>query len=167
SREWVVGIAVVGLIALGIVGWQSTQPSAQVPVSAAPTPTAAPSVVATAAPAQVESETAPASASEAVPSTESASTDEELAPPVSANSSEGPPALLLRFTGPSWVEVTGADGKIVLSELSVAGAEHALNGELPLMVVIGDVNTTSVEVRGEAFNLQPFTRNNVARFTVE
>ena len=75
--------------------------------------------------------------------------------------------LWLRFSGPSWVEVTDANGKILLSELSSAGVEHMLNGATPLTVVIGDANTTSVSVRGEAFNLQPFTRNNVARFTVK
>jgi len=32
--------------------------------------------------------------------------------------------------------------------------------------VIGDANKATVEVRGEAFNLVPVTRNNVARFTV-
>ena len=47
------------------------------------------------------------------------------------------------------------------------GAEHALDGELPLTVVIGDANFASVEVRGAAFNLHPFTRNNVARFTIK
>lgn len=75
--------------------------------------------------------------------------------------------MLLRFTGDSWAEVTDRSGKILLSQLNSAGAEHALDGELPLTVVIGDANFASVEVRGAAFNLQPFTRNNVARFTIK
>ncbi len=77
------------------------------------------------------------------------------------------PTVLLRFIGDSWAEVTDRNGKILLSQLSSAGAEHALDGELPLTVVIGDANFASVEVRGAAFNLQPFTRNNVARFTIK
>ena len=78
-----------------------------------------------------------------------------------------PPTVLLRFDGSSWAEVTDRNGKILLSQLNSAGAEHALDGELPLTVVIGDANFASVEVRGAAFNLQPFTRNNVARFTIK
>ena len=73
---------------------------------------------------------------------------------------------MLRFDGVSWAEVTDAKGKILLSNLGSPGSEHALDGELPLTVVIGDANKATVEVRGEAFNLLPFTRNNVARFTV-
>ncbi len=75
--------------------------------------------------------------------------------------------MLLRFNGNSWAEVTDRNGKILLSQLNDAGAEHALDGELPLTVVIGDATFASVEVRGAAFNLQPFTRNNVARFTIK
>ena len=74
--------------------------------------------------------------------------------------------MMLRFDGAAWVEVTDAAGKILLSQLSAVGAEHALDGTLPLTVVIGDANKATVEVRGEPFNLVPVTRNNVARFTV-
>ena len=85
----------------------------------------------------------------------------------SALRAERAPTVLLRFNGDSWAEVTDRNGKILLSQLRSAGAEHALDGELPLTVVIGDANFASVEVRGAAFNLQPFTRNNVARFTIK
>ena len=77
------------------------------------------------------------------------------------------PTLALRFNGASWAEVTDRNGRILLSQLNAAGAEHALDGELPLTVVIGDANFASVEVRGAAFSLQPFTRNNVARFVIK
>lgn len=172
--QWVMGIALVILIALGVIGWQTTmQPPAALPKQVAVVPpatlTAAPptsaSVADTATPA-ASSETAanPAAVVEPVPAP--ADTAEPTIAPTRAASGAAP-TVLLRFTGDSWAEVTDRNGKILLSQLSSAGAEHVLDGELPLNVVIGDANFASVEVRGAAFNLQPFTRNNVARFTIK
>lgn len=172
--QWVMGIALVILIALGVIGWQTTmQPPAALPKQVAVVPpatlTAAPptsaSVADTATPA-ASSETAanPAAVVEPVPAP--ADTAEPTVAPTRAASGAAP-TVLLRFTGDSWAEVTDRNGKILLSQLSSAGAEHVLDGELPLNVVIGDANFASVEVRGAAFNLQPFTRNNIARFTIK
>lgn len=160
SRQVVMAVAVIGLIALGIIGWQSTLQGQQAPAPAAIT--AAPPI----ATAPVEQ---PAIKEEqSVPAAEQPSQVSEPASAVVASEpSTAPPMLWLRFSGKSWVEVTDANGKILLLELSSAGVEHMLNGAAPLTVVIGDANTTSVSVHGEAFNLQPFTRNNVARFTVK
>ena len=172
--QWAMGIALVILIALGIIGWQTTMQSpsappkqvAVVPAATLPAaPPASPPVADSATPA-ASSETAanPAAVIEPVPAP--ADTAEPTIAPTRAASGAAP-TVLLRFTGDSWAEVMDRNGKILLSQLSSAGAEHALDGELPLNVVIGDANFASVEVRGAAFNLQPFTRNNVARFTIK
>jgi cytoskeleton protein RodZ len=172
--QWAIGIALVILIALGVIGWQTTlkpapaQPQivvpAAAPAAASVTPTPAP--VPDTATAVATSETAQGSGavSEPVP------TPADAAEPTvrsSVATSGAAPTVLLRFNGSSWAEVTDRNGKILLSQLNAAGAEHALDGEMPLTVVIGDANFASVEVRGASFNLQPFTRNNVARFTVK
>lgn len=167
--QWAIGIALVVLIALGLIGWQATQQPAPPPalpealaVSAAPlTPAPALATDATASPAVSE---APAAPADPVPA------PAEVAEPTVRSSviaTGAAPTLVLRFNGASWAEVTDRNGKILLSQLNAAGAEHALDGELPLTVVIGDANFASVEVRGAAFSLQPFTRNNVARFTIK
>ena len=167
--QWAIGIALMGLIALGLIGWQATQQPAPAPappealaVSAAP-PTPAPTLVtdAPASPAASEASAAPA---DPIPA------PAEVAEPTVRSSviaTGAAPTLVLRFNGASWAEVTDRNGKILLSQLSAAGAEHALDGDLPLTVVIGDTNFASVEVRGAAFSLQPFTRNNVARFIIK
>ncbi len=167
--QWGIGFALLVLVALGFVGWQATrQRPATTPAAAAapaqqlapPTPTPATD---TTAPAAV-SDSAAATVAEPVPA------PAEVAEPTvkpSSGASGSAPALLLRFTGESWAEVKDRSGKILLSQLGSAGTEHALDGELPLTVVIGDTNFASVEVRGAAFNLRPFTRNNVARFTIK
>lgn len=159
SRQLVIGGAVVGLIALGAVGWQTTQQDRSAPVVVSPVATVAttPAVEAPSAAAE-----APASVTESL-ATGAEPSSSEPAP----SAVETAPTLLLRFDGASWVEVTDANGKILLSRLSSAGDAHVLEGELPLTVVVGDAGKASVDVRGEAFNLQPFTRNNVARFTVK
>lgn len=175
--QWAIGTALISLIALGVIGWQTTfQPAGEPPqvvvVPASASPIAPPAPVS--APVQVPDTTAPAMTSE--PASASAAaiepvpTPADTAEPTLASSrmaSGAPPTVLLRFDGSSWAEVTDRNGKILLSQLNAAGAEHALDGELPLTVVIGDANFASVEVRGAAFNLQPFTRNNVARFTIK
>ena len=62
---------------------------------------------------------------------------------------------MLRFNGASWAEVTDRERQDLAVAIGRQVAEHALDGELPLTVVIGDANKATVEVRGEAFNLAP------------
>jgi cytoskeleton protein RodZ len=160
SRRFVLAGAVLLLLALGGLGWYATTqratPAVTAPASAPPTPSApAPAVVAEPAPA------APPAVTPAAPESAVASDSATLMAPV-------PPAplLKLRFTGPSWVEVKDAEGKVLLSQHSAAGAEHVIEGTPPYYVVVGDAGKAAVEVRGEAFDLAPHTRQNVARFTV-
>jgi cytoskeleton protein RodZ len=77
-----------------------------------------------------------------------------------------PPLLKLRFSGPSWAEVKDAEGKVLHSQHNAAGTEYVIEGTPPFYVVIGDATKTSVEVRGEAYDLAPYSRQNVARFTI-
>lgn len=181
--QWAMAIALVILVALGVIGWQtSMQRPAAPPEQATVVSPATMTVAAPASPSAPDDAAPSASTSSANPAatgdtaTNSAALVEPVPAPadtaeptvVSSEAASGAaPTVLLRFTGDSWAEVTDRSGKILLSQLNSAGAEHALDGELPLTVVIGDANFASVEVRGAAFNLQPFTRNNVARFTIK
>lgn len=188
--QWMFGAALLILIALGVVGWLANQPQQQplppTPVALPAAPAAAPAMAPTEPAAQIITSEAtaspgtasPAAASEATASEAAVSTaaadhvpaPTDTAEPTVASSviaSGAAPTLVLRFNGASWAEVTDRGGKILLSQSNSEGAEHALDGELPLTVVIGDANFASVEVRGFAFNLRPFTRNNVARFTIK
>jgi cytoskeleton protein RodZ len=80
-----------------------------------------------------------------------------------------PAALLsLSFSGVSWVEVTDANGKVLLSQLAREGdVLKPAGGTPPLNVVIGDASKTTVTVRGEPFSLEQIRRANVARFSVK
>jgi cytoskeleton protein RodZ len=75
--------------------------------------------------------------------------------------------IVFRTSGPSWVEVTDAQGGIQIRRTISEGEVVGVSGPLPLSVVIGRADITEVEVRGKPFALPAFTRENVARFEVK
>ncbi len=75
--------------------------------------------------------------------------------------------VVFRATGPSWVEVRDAKGVVAVRKVLGAGEDASVSGAVPLQVVVGRVNATQVEVRGKPFDLQPFARDNVARFEIK
>ena len=164
SRSLVLGLAVIALIALGGIGWYATRPTAPEPVTAAP-PT--PAAASTAAVAPMEQ---PAGAPASAP-TDSAEPTAVATEPAPAPSQPLPGAealLALSFSGVSWVEVTDANGKVLLSQLAREGdVLQPSEGVLPLTVVIGDASKAAVTVRGQPLNMEPLVRSNVARFTVK
>lgn len=161
SQRLVIGLAVIGLVALGIIGWFATRERAR-PVAVPVAVSVAPARAGSAQPA-VEPAAVPAGA------VEHKSGDEGDAPPPPPVEAAAEPIALLRlvFSGPSWVEVTDAAGTVLVSEHKGAGDELALDGRAPLSVVIGDASRVSAEVRGEPFALTQVSRANVARFTVK
>jgi cytoskeleton protein RodZ len=69
--------------------------------------------------------------------------------------------------GQSWVEVTDAKGTVVLRRTLAAGEVVGATGVLPMTAVVGRADSTQVEVRGKPLDLQPLSRDNVARFEVK
>jgi cytoskeleton protein RodZ len=68
----------------------------------------------------------------------------------------------------SWITVTDATGKSLLRRILTAGETVALNGALPLSVVVGRASGVDVQVRGRPFDLTPLARSGgVARFEVK
>lgn len=129
-------------------------------------PPSAPVAVPDAAPAPV-----PAAATTPVTATSAATTAADAAgaalPDVGASPQAATPGLLqLRARGASWVQVTGASGRVLLQRGLQAGEQVAFSSDLPLTVVVGRADETEVLVRGAALDLLPHTRNNVARFEV-
>ncbi|MGZ9031300.1 MAG: helix-turn-helix domain-containing protein [Burkholderiaceae bacterium] len=166
SRSLVLGLAVIALIGLGVTGWYTMRPSA--PEGAGTAPAAAPAVP---APTVGASSIPPAPA---VPAAAPADTTvptvgaTEPAPAPSQPVGDAAAVLSLSFSGISWVEVTDAEGKILLSQLAREGdVLQPAGGTPPLNVVIGDASKALVTVRGEPVNLEPLQRANVARFSVK
>lgn len=168
SRRLVIGLAVIGLVALGIIGWLATRERASpvvVPAAAMPLPAAAATNLAGTARPTNEADSAVPASNEKIADGEDSGA---VVPPVEAVATqERAPLLKLTFRGPSWVEITDGTGRVMVSEHKGAGDELALDGRAPMSVVIGDATRVSAEVRGEQFGLNQVTRGNVARFTVK
>ena len=64
-------------------------------------------------------------------------------------------------------EATDAKGQVVLHRILNAGEVASASGALPLKVVVGRANNTQVQIRGNAFDLNPVAKDNVARFEVK
>jgi cytoskeleton protein RodZ len=164
SRSLVLGLSVVALVALGALGWYATrQPRPEPAPAVAPASSVAP--VPPAAPAAVTE--VPGTDRANAPSDSQAALAVEPAPAPSQPLDESGSLLLLTFSGSSWVEVTDASGKVVVSQTAGAGEAIQPAGRPPFSVVIGDASQATVKVRGQAFDLEPVTRANIARFTVK
>ena len=75
--------------------------------------------------------------------------------------------IVFRAPGQSWVEVTDAKRQTVLRRTLVAGESVGVTGALPLAATVGSASTTQVDVRGQGFDLGPWSKDNVARFEVK
>lgn len=79
----------------------------------------------------------------------------------------GVAAVHIRVRQPSWVQVTGASGRVWLQRSLQAAEAVDFFEDVPLSVVIGNAAESEVKVRGQGLDLVPVTRNNVARFDVK
>lgn len=75
--------------------------------------------------------------------------------------------VVFRARAATWVKVVDAKGVVQLSKTLAEGETVGASGATPLSVVVGRVDMTDVEVRGQAFNLTGVARENVARFEVK
>lgn len=75
--------------------------------------------------------------------------------------------IVFRTRGPSWVEVTDAQGGVQIRRTISVGEVVGVSGPLPLSVVVGRADITDVQVRGKSFSLDALAKENVARFEVK
>jgi cytoskeleton protein RodZ len=156
---------------------QLAAPAATAQPQSIPAPTAVvtPAAVPAPAPSGLPAAPAPtgAAATAVAPATPAAMPAAPVASagtPITVATTPAVPAdgiVVFRTRGPSWVQVQDAGGATVLRRLLNAGETVAANGKLPLSVTIGDASQTEVQVRGQAYDLGPIARDNVARFEVK
>jgi cytoskeleton protein RodZ len=89
-------------------------------------------------------------------------------PKLPASSAEASFSNLLQFKvkGNAWVQVTDAKGVQLISRTLLPGEVIGVNGALPMAVVVGRVDLTTVELRGKPYDLNISAQSNVARFEV-
>lgn len=85
-----------------------------------------------------------------------------LTPPISRTA----PALALNFTGDSWVQIMGTDGRTLERALLKAGDQRSYEAGQIGRVVLGNASAVEVQHAGATVDLTPYQRANVARFTV-
>jgi cytoskeleton protein RodZ len=75
--------------------------------------------------------------------------------------------LKLNFAQPSWVEIRDGSGQIIFSQLNPAGSEREVEGQPPYILVVGNAAHVTVRYQGRNIELQPRSKDDVARVTVE
>lgn len=94
-------------------------------------------------------------------------------PPTSTLSSGSHPSsaalvpLRVRFAKASWLEVRDSKGRLVISQNYPAGATAEMEIEAPAAVVVGNARGASVTFRGQAVDLAPYQRGEVARLNLK
>lgn len=96
------------------------------------------------------------------------------APPTTSAPLESPASkqaesalLLFKAHKPTWVEVIGPGGQVVMRRVIEAGEQVPVNAAPLLRVTVGNVGGVTVLVRGSPFDLTPIAQGNLARFEVQ
>lgn len=95
----------------------------------------------------------------------SASPQADTAPTLS--SGVATPQMRFIFDKESWLEVRDRDNKVVFSQRLAAGTEQTLSGQGPLSLTIGYAPGVRVFWQGQAVDLAPHTKGDVARLVLE
>jgi cytoskeleton protein RodZ len=138
-------LTVIGVAFAGLIWWAMKLPSEKAqPVPATP-------------PAPLSGQTMPLDASSTQAPAPAATT------PVPAASTRavrpGEAQVGLSFSAPSWVEVTDADGRRLLSGLIEAHATRTLAGPAPMRVTLGNAPAVAVSINGRPVPLEGLVRH--------
>ena len=72
----------------------------------------------------------------------------------------------IRFNGDSWVQMFDAEGRLVEKGLLHAGERRTLQAGAVSRLVLGNAAAVAMSLHGEPVDLAPYSRANVARFTL-
>ena len=177
--RWAIPLALVAVVAVAaiyeiarppapptpqVVPGKAATPIVQVAPIAVPVPATAPGNTTTTLPNPLAGTGDKANAA-----TENAGTSVATAePPVTVSTSPEATAapIVLTFVGTSWVEVRDGTGTLVVSVTGNAGGAQEVNGRAPFEVILGNAAAVNVSWLGKSFDTAPFTRQNVAKFTL-
>jgi cytoskeleton protein RodZ len=136
-------LLVVGCALAGALWWLLTLPGQK----AQPVPAMLPPAAPADAPPQAQTPSTAPTRTQPVPPPMSAAPD--AAPAGAAGSAQ----LQLRFSAPSWVEVSDAEGRRLLHGLMEGGSTHELRGSPPLRVVLGNAPAVALQLDGRALSV--------------
>jgi cytoskeleton protein RodZ len=84
----------------------------------------------------------------------------------SGSLSAGRHSLAVATSADTWVEIFDSDGEQLEMDLIRAGSQRQYVGQGPFQVMIGRASAVELVMDGEAIDLGPHTRGNVARMTL-
>ncbi|HLL10345.1 MAG TPA: helix-turn-helix domain-containing protein [Rubrivivax sp.] len=139
----------------------------------APVASAPPVVAAVASPTAVAGSAAAVAGSAASEPTTGAAPLVAAAPVVETVFAAPPAAsavaglVQLRTSEASWIEARDGAGQLLLSRTVQLGESVGLDGKLPIRLTIGNASATQLSFRGQAVDLRPRTRDNIARVELQ
>jgi cytoskeleton protein RodZ len=137
-------------------------------LSALPNPVTQPGTSADAGASGSATRTVPGSTVTVLPTPSAADTPAAAATtPASAAAAPADTPLVLTFKGTSWAEVKDARGRVVLQMTGGAGMTQTISGTPPLELSLGNARDVDVTFRGQALDLTPYTRGNVAHVSLQ
>jgi cytoskeleton protein RodZ len=77
-----------------------------------------------------------------------------------------PDRLVIRLTHDSWIEVYDREDQRLYFGLAKGGTQITPTGSGPMRVLLGYARDVEVEYNGRSFDPAPYTRQDVARFTI-
>jgi len=75
--------------------------------------------------------------------------------------------IVMTFNAACWVDVRDSDREFKLFGEMPKGTRKVLGGRPPYKLVIGNAQAVSITVNGAPFDLAPYSKGNVARFTLD
>jgi cytoskeleton protein RodZ len=140
-------------------------PKAGGPPPSVPKTAAAPSPPKTAAPPSPPKPAAPTATASAQGAEAAPAAEQQVAPsrPLGA----GVHRIVVRCEEECWIEVKDGLERQLVSSLNPAGTERVVRGQPPFDVVIGNAQHVRVTYNDRPIDLQPHTRVEVARFTLQ
>lgn len=74
--------------------------------------------------------------------------------------------LRLSFRDECWVEVTDADGSVLMAQVAQAGDDFQLTGTAPFDIVLGNARAADIVLNGAAVRVPVRAGRNTSRFTI-
>jgi cytoskeleton protein RodZ len=183
TRRSTLAYGVMSLLILGAVGglayeWQQERSSARqlafVAAAKAPLePRAAPELPPEPAAATAQKSPAAAAANPPAPVVAKATTQPEAVPAAEIRPESTPATaagvhrIVVSCEQECWIEVKDGLERQLVSSLNPAGTERVVRGRAPFDLVIGNAQHVRVTYDGRPIDLQPHTRVEVARFTLQ
>ncbi|MCB1860610.1 MAG: helix-turn-helix domain-containing protein [Chromatiaceae bacterium] len=75
--------------------------------------------------------------------------------------------VVIEYSGNSWSKIEDASGSFKLEGSNNAGIRRVLGGVPPYRMILGNAAAVKIYVNGQVFDISPFIRGNVARFTLD